>query len=81
MGSGRQGSEQDRLINAWVAELRKPDMNQATVYAFLSEREKLVKRYAPRIVEKIVAFHASLTDSQREVLATRTEKLWDWQSE
>ena len=45
----------------------------------MKEREILVERYAPRVLEKVIDFHASLNDEQKEMLATRTEKLRDWQ--
>ena len=71
--------EQDHLINAWIAELRKRRMDETTIHALMKEREILVERYAPRVMEKVIVFHASLNDEQKDMLTTRTERLRDWQ--
>ena len=72
-------AEQDQLINAWIAEIRRPRMEEARLQAMLAEREKFVDRYAPRVLEKVIAFHASLSDEQKEMIASRAETLRDWQ--
>jgi hypothetical protein len=72
-------SEQDLLINAWITEWRKPRMDEENVSALINEREKLMDLYAPRIMQKVIEFHASLTDNQREMVAMRVERLRDWQ--
>ena len=72
-------ARQDVLINAWVTELRKPRMDAEHLRELIDEREQMIDLYAPRVMEKVIDFHASLTDKQREMLATRVEKLRDWQ--
>ena len=71
-------AEQDKLIYTWLEELSRPRMDEANLYALIEERERLAERYAPRVMDKVVDFHASLGDEQKEWLASRTEKMRDW---
>ena len=57
----------------------KSVLDAENVRELIDEREQLIDLYAPRVMEKVIEFHASLTDKQREMLATRVEKLRDWQ--
>ncbi len=71
-------TEQNKLIYTWLEELSRPCMDEANLYALIDERDRLVESYAPRVMDKVTDFHASLSDEQQERLASRTEKVRDW---
>ena len=60
-----------------LAELRKPAMDQAVLQQMVAEHQARVSEVSPAIIEKIVDFHASLNDEQRQEMADRLQEFRD----
>jgi hypothetical protein len=73
-------AEQDKLIHAWLEELRSPPVDEAKIRARIEERERLEAGYAPRVMDKIIDFEASLSDGQKARCANCTARARYWRA-
>ncbi len=73
-------AEQDKLIYTWLDELRRPRVDEAHLRAQIEERERLGEGYAPRVMDKVIDFVASLGDEQKQRLECRNDKVRGWQA-
>ena len=77
---GRAQMRQDReeVMNEIIAEVRKPEMDQARVMDLIAQRASRIDGMAQRVVGPIIEFHKSLHDEQRQKIINRLESLRDW---
>ena len=77
MKAGREGFH--RQARASLAELtsevKAPRMDPAKLQALLERQQATFNAASPKVIEKLVEFHASLNDEQRAKLAGKLDKL------
>lgn len=70
--------EREDVMNQVIAEIRKPEIDQAHVMEMIEKRKSRVDIIARRVLDPIVEFHKSLDEVQREKVINRLESIRDW---
>jgi Spy/CpxP family protein refolding chaperone len=58
-----------------IAQVRAKDLDTRKLQAIVEAKTKAVETASPRVIGRIAEFHASLSEQQRDKLATKLEEL------
>jgi len=67
----RQNKQQH--MESLLAEIRKPEIDKAVLTQMFEQHQADIAQLAPRIIDKLAIFHASLDSEQKEKLAKKLE--------
>lgn len=70
--------EREDVINQIIAEVRKPEIDQAHVMELIDKRKSRIDIVARRVLDPTIEFHKSLNEKQREKIINRLESIRDW---
>ena len=68
-----QRDKKKEHMDLLMAEVRKPELDKSALNAMFEEHQDHMRELAPKIIDKLAIFHASLDDEQKEKLADKLE--------
>lgn len=63
-----------QMFETFKSEIRKDTLDQDVLQQMMAQKHERINEVKPLVMEKIVAFHASLTPEQKEKLISRMDK-------
>jgi len=70
--------ERKDTLDKVIAEVSKPEMDEARIMTLIEERTSKIDVIAPEVVGPVIEFHKSLDDDQREKIVNLLETMRDW---
>ena len=68
-----QQEKNKQHIELLMAEARKPELDKSALNDMFEEHQGQIRDLAPKIIDKLAIFHASLDDEQKEKLVDKLE--------
>ena len=65
--------DQQQLFDQLIADVQKPQLDKQLLVDMMEKRRQAFDDIAPKVIDKIVEFHASLNDEQKQKAAERMQ--------
>jgi len=64
----------NQMMDTLLAEIQKPQIDPSVLMGMVNQHQSRVDEVAPGVINKLVEFHASLTEEQKQKLTKKLEK-------
>jgi len=62
------------IMDQMIVELQKPEMDKTFLLSVIDQKQDIFNQMAPEVINKLVAFHASLDDEQKQEIIEKMQK-------
>jgi len=62
------------IMDQMMIELQKPEMDATFLLSVIDQKQEMFNEMAPEVIDKLVVFHASLNDEQKQEIIEKMQK-------